>query len=215
MRIVTGVLLAVAVLVAAIDGAAGQDAQAPEDKPLAGKTILMVIAPDGFRDEELLVPQRVLQDRGARVVVASRTTETCKGMLGAEVTPDIALDQVQGADYAAVVFVGGSGAKTYFEDAKARGLARAAWKADRVVAAICIAPGILAREGLLKGRAATAWKSEQATLREHGARVLDVPVVRDERLVTANGPQAAEQFGRAITEALTPDEDEEAEPEVE
>ena len=59
------------------------------EKRLTGNKILMVIAPDQFRDEELLTPKEVLTQSGATVVVASTQTGEAKGMLGARVTPDI------------------------------------------------------------------------------------------------------------------------------
>jgi protease I len=176
--------------------------------PAAGKKVLMVIAPKDFRDEELIDTKRVLEEAGARVTVASRTLAESKGMFGAAARPDIALDRALAADYDAVVFVGGSGSKTYFDDPQAHALARDAAGAGKLVGAICIAPSILAKAGLLKGRKATVWDDKgpagpfAANLRAGGATFTDEDVVRDGRFVTANGPKAAEKFGRMLVESL-------------
>ena len=83
---------------------------------LSGKNIVMVVAPDNFRDEELLEPKGVFEDYGANVVVASKGVNTAKGMLGAIVDIDVDLADVSVDECDAVVFVGGSGASVYFDD---------------------------------------------------------------------------------------------------
>jgi len=174
----------------------------------AGKKVLLVIAPKDFRDEELLDTRRVLESAGAVVTVASRTTAESRGMFGARAKPDLALDRTRATDYDAVVFVGGSGSKTYFDDPSAHALAREAAGAGRLVGAICIAPSILARAGLLRGRKATVWDDRgpsgpfAGNLRAGGATFTGEEVVRDGRFVTANGPKAAEKFGRMLVESL-------------
>jgi len=73
----------------------------------------MVIAPENFRDEEYARPREILESAGYAVVVASRSRETARGMLGMRVQPELLLSEARAADYDAVVFVGGSGAQTY------------------------------------------------------------------------------------------------------
>jgi protease I len=176
--------------------------------PAAGKKVLMVIAPKDFRDEELIDTKRVLEKAGAKVILASRITAESRGMFGARARPDIALDRARAADYDAVVFVGGSGSKVYFDDPAAQALAREAAGAGRLVGAICIAPSILAKAGLLRGRKATVWDDRgpsgpfAGNLRDGGATFTGEEVVRDGNFVTANGPKAAEKFGRMLVESL-------------
>lgn len=169
---------------------------------LEGRKALFIIAPRGFRDEELLVPTSMLKARGCRVTVASLTTGTATGMLGARVKPHLALDDAKVADYDLVVFVGGAGAKVYFDHPKAHAVAKAAVAQGKLVGAICIAPSILARAGLLKGKTATAWPSRKSDLVANGAKWSDGPAVTDGRLVTGNGPKAARRFGELLVRAL-------------
>lgn len=170
----------------------------------ATRRVCMVIAPDRFRDEELFETRRVLEAGGVRVTVASRTTAPAKGMLGGVAKPDIAVDAIDPAAYDALVFVGGGGAEVYFDDAKVHALARSAEQGGKLVAAICIAPSILANAGLLAGRKATVWNGAKyvGILKAKGATYLEAPVVRDGRFVTGNGPEAAREFGEALLEAL-------------
>lgn len=177
----------------------------PTVSPPAEKgQVLMVIAPQNFRDEEYARPREILESAGYAITVASRSRETARGMLGMQVQPDLLLSEARAADYDAVVFVGGSGAQTYWDDPEAHRLAREAADGGKVVAAICIAPVILARAGVLEGKQATVFDPPSlcAALTAHGATCTGASVHRDGRVVTASGPQAAEDFARAILAAL-------------
>jgi protease I len=165
--------------------------------------VLFVIAHDGFQDTEFGVPRDILKDH--EVVVASTDTSTARGSLGTEVTPDRtiedALKEIDSFD--AVIFVGGPGASTYFDNPTAHKIAQGA---KNVLAAICIAPVTLGKAGMLKGKKATVWDDGQGTqvkiIEDAGATFVDDPVVVDGNLITANGPPAAKQFGEAILEKL-------------
>ena len=169
-----------------------------EARSLAGKKILMIIARDGFRDEELLEPKGLFEKLGAEVTVASSRAGECKGMRGARVRAEKALAELDAGAFDAVVFVGGMGAKEFFDDARAHELARGA----KVLGAICLAPAILARAGLLEGKAATAYASALPELKKAGARVSEAAVVVDGKLVTGNGPKAATEFAEKLVEVI-------------
>jgi protease I len=164
--------------------------------------VLMVIAPEVFRDEEYAHPVEVLGGRGVTVTTASTRPGPCHGKLGMTATADIALADAEAASYDAVVFMGGGGAQVFFDDPVAHALARDAFALGRVVAAICIAPSVLARAGLLDGVPATAFASQRDDLIAHGAQWTGVPVQVHGRIVTANGPEAARDFGTAIADLL-------------
>jgi len=166
------------------------------------KKVLMVIAPKNFRDEELLEPKRILENAGAHVTVASKGVKTASGMLGAKVNVDADVSEVDASDYDAVVFVGGGGASAYFKDRQALDIARKSAGAGKITAAICIAPSILANAGLLRGKNATSFPSEEGNLKANGAIYLDRSVVEDGLIVTASGPSAAAEFGRRIAEKM-------------
>ncbi|MCX8007539.1 MAG: DJ-1/PfpI family protein [Coriobacteriia bacterium] len=164
--------------------------------------VLMVVAPQQFRDEEYEHPREVLLRRGAVVVTASTVAGECLGRFGAVAHAEVALADVDPSDYDAVVFVGGAGSAVFFDDERAHTLAHAVADAGGVVAAICIAPSTLARAGLLRDRRATAFPTQKDDLIAHGAEWSDGPVEIDGRIITGNGPDAAREFGTAIADAL-------------
>lgn len=164
--------------------------------------VLMVIAPENFRDEELFHTKDELEKAGANVTIASRGMDTCTGMLGGAATPDISLREVNVDDYDAVVFVGGRGSEVYFNNPVALDLAKDAYDAGKLVAAICIAPSILANSGLLRGKKATSFLSQQNNLLAKGADFTGDSVTTDGKIITADGPGSAREFGRTIARAL-------------
>ncbi len=164
--------------------------------------ILMIIAKDGFRDEEFLEPYSIFEEKGFKITVASKTAGPCKGKLGADAVADIGISEAVAQDYDAVVFIGGPGSADFFEDNTALDLASAAYKAEKIIAAICIAPTILANVGMLENKKATAYPSEKEHLLEMKAEYIDDYVVVDGNIVTANGPAAAKKFGETIANML-------------
>jgi protease I len=110
------------------------------------KKVLMIIAPKNFRDEEFLEPKNVLEKAGIEVKVASTIKGTAKGMLGANVDVETTVDEVNPAEYDAVVVVGGSGSQTYLWDNKrVQEIVKKAESLGKIVSAICISPVVLAR----------------------------------------------------------------------
>jgi protease I len=168
---------------------------------LEGMHVLMVIAPREFRDEELLQPKAAFEAEGAVVEVASTTTEIARGMLGAQVEPDLALSAVDPHRYAAIALVGGSGAATYLWDNHAlHALLRIAYADGTPLGAICLAPATLARAGLLHGVRATVYGDARAKheLERAGALYVTTHVVSDRGIVTAAGPRDARAFAEAL-----------------
>jgi len=165
--------------------------------------ILMVVAPTEFRDEELFDTKQELESAGHRVTVASTHVGPCTGMRGGVAEATTRIDEVAADAYAAVIFVGGGGARVLFDDPAAHAIARSLCANGRIVGAICVAPTILARAGLTEGRRVSVFPSQTETLRASGARVQDHPVTVDGNVITASGPVAARSFGKAIAQALS------------
>lgn len=170
---------------------------------LSGKKVLMVLAPKDFRDEEYLKPREVFEKAGFKVEVASLGVKQATGAYGATTKVDYDLKDVEATDYEAVVFVGGAGSSIYFDNETAKDLAKTAFGQGKVVAAICIAPSILANAGLLQGRRATCFSSQADNLRARGTVYTDESVTVDGKIVTANGPQAAFDFGQMVAKLLS------------
>lgn len=163
--------------------------------------ILYVIAQKDFRDEEYFVPKNIFEESSFEVVTTSVEVGEAVGVKGGSAKVDIALKDAFMDDYSAIVIAGGKGALSLEGNLDLERLIFDAMKADKVVAAICIAPLILARMGILARRCATVWDKDgeqAAILLKNGCLYFEESVVEDKNIITANGPDAAEEFARSI-----------------
>jgi protease I len=173
--------------------------------PLGCMNLLVVIAPEKYRDEELLVPVAVFDEYAIDYDIASTRTGPCEGMLGAQVDATKQISDADPVDYDGIVVIGGIGSQDYlWGNPTLLVLVKTFFETGKVVAAICLSPVVLAQAGVLRGRQATVFRSP-ASVREMergGAHLVDFPVVSDLDLITANGPGAARKFAEAIVEKL-------------
>ena len=178
-----------------------------EEKKLSGKNILMIIASKNFRDEEYFIPFEIFQKNGAKITTASSVEGEIIGIEGGEARSTITLKKVGVRNFDAVVFIGGNGTKEYFDNNDAHNIAQETVNFKKVLAAICIAPVILARAGILKGKTATVWssianKSGKEELKKAGCAISKERVAQDEKIITADGPSAAKEFAETIIKAI-------------
>jgi len=170
--------------------------------PTSSFAVAMIIAPDKPRDEEFKIPFARFTTSQCAVTVFSTTTKPVAGMMGGMFTPDKLLSALDVAAFDAIVFVGGAGAQEYIANTQCHAICTNAVAQKKVLAAICIAPAILARAGVLKGTQATVWEGAKDHLAAGGATFVAKPVVTDGLIVTANGPQSADAFATSVLAAL-------------
>ena len=175
---------------------------------LSHKKAILIIAFKDFQDQEYQQTRQELESAGVKVKVASSSLGKANGKFGAQVNIDMLIKQVDINQFDTVVFIGGPGMSAYLRHPGALNLARSTVSQKKILAAICIAPEILANAGVLQGRQATVWSSPDyqqpiQVLRKGGARYLDQAVVIDGQIITANGPASAKDFGRAIVKQLS------------
>lgn len=166
------------------------------------KRAVIIIAFAGFRDEEYAEPKKVLEKAGIEITTASSKIGTAKGKFGMPARVDISLKEVNVSDYDVIIFIGGPGSYAYFDDPVAQEIARETLRQGKVLAAICAAPSILANAGVLKGIKATCFPGEASNLKNKGARYSSSGLEVDGKIITADGPAHANQFGEEIVKAL-------------
>lgn len=171
------------------------------------KKILFVIAYDNFKDEEYAIPRSILKDKGFSITTVSNKKGIALGVNGLDVEINYLINEIDINDFDVLVFVGGSGCLKALDNQDSYNLINQAKKDDKVITAICIASVILAKAGVLKGKKATVWsspmdKSPIKILTQNGAIFENLDVVVDGNIITANGPQAAEEFGIVISKHI-------------
>jgi protease I len=167
--------------------------------------VIVVIAEKMFRDEEFAEPKAILASAGHGVVVASSSGAAAVGKLGMVVNPDLAIDAVSPGGFGAVVVVGGPGTPAYlWPNKRLHQIVKSINEGGGVVAAICLAPVVLARAGVIRGRRCTVFPTADSLreMTEAGGLLLKEHLVVDGNIVTADGPGAAKAFGEAIVRLL-------------
>ncbi|MBU4299561.1 DJ-1/PfpI family protein [Patescibacteria group bacterium] len=178
------------------------------EKTLENKKIAMVIAFRDFRDAEYFTPKKILEEAGAEIKTASNKMGLAIGTEGGDARIDFLIKDLSVAEFDAIVFAGGSGCLGALDNEDSYRVAKEAVSQNKVLAAICISSVILAKAGVLKGKRATVWSSEAdkqpiKILIENEAIYIPRPVITDGKIVTAEGPAVAEEFGEKIIEVLT------------
>ncbi len=171
------------------------------------KKIAIFIASKNFEDEEYFIPLQVFSFSGVESVTFSDKKGTAIGVSGGEAEIEREIDDFSAEEFSAVVLVGGPGCLKSFDNMKTYQVLKSAVKTGCLIGAICIAPAVLANAGILEGVRSTVWssvmdKSAIRLLKEKGAIYEDLPLVKDNMFITANGPQAAEEFARAVVSAI-------------
>lgn len=92
------------------------------------------------------------------------------------------------------------GASTLEKCGELRNLVLRFAQEQKPIAAICAAPMVLGKLGLLKGKKATCYPGFEQYL--EGAECTGAPVERDGNIITGKGPGAAMEFALAVVELL-------------
>ncbi|MDX9739636.1 MAG: DJ-1/PfpI family protein [Gammaproteobacteria bacterium] len=164
---------------------------------------ILVPLAQGCEELEAVTVIDLLRRAGQDVDSAGLEEGTVTASRGTRLLPDITLDEALERDYDMVVLPGGQpGADNLAEDPRIRTLL------DRVIdqgghaAAICAAPLVLARAGLLRGRRVTAFPGVLENESVAGIEYTGEDVVVDGPIVTSRGPGTAMDFALALIERL-------------
>ena len=157
---------------------------------------------DGFEEVEALCPLDILRRAGIEVTTVGVERDTVRGAHGITVQADIPAVMYRDSDPEMIILPGGMpGAKNLDECRTVDAALRAASRKGAYLAAICAAPFVLGRRGLLEGKRATCFPGFEAELT--GATVEpELTVVRDGNVITAKGMGAAFEFGLELVRCL-------------
>lgn len=163
----------------------------------------LVLLAEGFEEIEALTPVDLLRRAGCVVETVSITKEhMVTGSHGIAVQADLTADQIAvDAPFDLVLLPGGMpGAKNLDQSLLVDQLLVSAIKQDAVISAICAAPLVLGKRGLLACKRATCYPGFEAELR--GAEVENTGVSVDGKIITASAMGEAEEFALALITAL-------------
>jgi protease I len=164
--------------------------------------IIFLLSQRNFCDEEYRKTRTIFESFGSKCKVASSKLNPAVGMEGSFVKPDFQISNINVKDYSAICLIGGVGCTVYWHDKVVHNLVIEANKEGLLLAAICLAPVILANAGLLRGVRATAYHTAASYIERKGAIYSYLSVENEKNIITANGPEAAEVFARKVSDIL-------------
>ena len=166
--------------------------------------MIYVLLANGFEEIEALAPVDVLRRAGHTVKTVAIAENPVVGSHGIPVVADITLADATETPRMLVLPGGMPGAKNLDECPAVDELIERTIAGGGRVAAICAAPMILGKRGLLRGKNATCFGGFEEHLTGAGV-FLDVPVVTDGRFTTANGMPSALAFANELASLLSED----------
>lgn len=167
--------------------------------------IILLIANTGYQPVEYGTPKRLLTEAGHIVITASDGTNIATGKDGTTAAVELLAADITPEHADALYVIGGPGTLEHLDNEIVYGVLKRWQESGKPYGAICMAPRVLAHAGVLKGKRATGWNADNK-LGElfplYGVTYVPEHVVVDGNIVTADGPEAAEAFGRAILAQL-------------
>ena len=164
---------------------------------MSKNSVLLIIPAQNFNQEEYLIITNALDRAGVKVFIASDSNFLCLGSHGMKVKNDIQLYNIHESNFAGLILVGGSGMRNYWDNKAIHSTTQKFAKSKKPIGAICSAPIILAKAGILAGNA-TCYADDRKELEREGIEYKDLPVITEKNIVTAQNPSATTEFMKAF-----------------
>ena len=169
--------------------------------------MVYILLGTGFEEMEALVTADVLRRGNVPLSLSGIGCENITGSHGITVVCDTTVEAVSLSAGDTVVLPGGMGGVNSIEESEtAMALIReAADRDDLYLAAICAAPTLLARKGIIgPGQQAVCYPGMESMLTDAGAEApMDRPAVVCGRLITSQAPGTAYDFALTLLAVLT------------
>jgi len=137
------------------------------------------------------------------VVTAGLEPGVVRASRGVTLVPDTTLDEALQYEFDMVVLPGGAmGADNLENDSRVVDLLRKMANSEKFTAAICAAPKVLAKAGLLDGKCATSFPGVLEALHLKNTTIANEGVVMDGKILTSRGPGTAMDFALQLIETL-------------
>jgi len=157
---------------------------------------IITILAGGFEEIEAITTIDLLRRAGNEVTVLGLSSTTVNGSHNITVKTDGILKDFKG-QFDGIVLPGGQPGTTNLGNSnEVLELVRSAYAKGLLCAAICAAPSVLGKAGILKGKKATCYPGTQDKLA--GATYQEIPVVRDGNIITSRGVGTAIAFALEI-----------------
>ncbi|TXJ55973.1 DJ-1/PfpI family protein [Brachyspira aalborgi] len=164
--------------------------------------ILYVIAYKNFQDEEYFETKKIFENSGYKTTISSSIIGEGQGKLGSSVNIELLFSEVDTVNFDAIIFVGGLGCITLWDDWRAQGLAKLFLENKKIVAGIGSGVVIMANAGILKNIKAACSTADESHVRHGEADIVGDNVVISGNIITAEGSKSAKEFANTLINVL-------------
>ncbi|HLG31772.1 MAG TPA: DJ-1/PfpI family protein [Ignavibacteriaceae bacterium] len=165
-------------------------------------SFLIFLPAKDFNEEEYLTVRKLILKAGKNVFITSDDHTSCSGSKGMKVKSDTSFSNINTQNFAGIILIGGKGTRPYWTNFQLHNILNNFHNSGRIISAICSAPVILSKAGILKNKSATCNPDDKMELINSGIDYNDRNVVIDGNVVTADGPKSAVQFTEAVLHLL-------------
>jgi DJ-1 family protein len=163
--------------------------------------MIYVFLADGFEEMEAIAPVDILKRAKIAVKTVGVTSLNPTGSGGVSIKCDLSIEDANTQGLEGIVLPGGMpGTENLFKNEKVKDIVNFCFDSGKIIGAICAAPIILGRLGLLKGKKACCFPGFEGEL--NGAEITDSRVCVDGNIVTGKGPGAALEFSLKLIETI-------------
>ena len=163
--------------------------------------MIAILLADGFEEIEALTPLDILRRAGLNVKTVAIGSKIAIGSHGIPVVCDITSDEVNLSEVTMVIFPGGMpGSLNLDASPFSDKIIKAVAENNGRIAAICAAPLILGRRGLLKDKEAVCYPGFEKEL--IGAKISALSVITDGNITTAKGMGVALPFALELVSLI-------------
>ena len=168
---------------------------------MAKKKVMLVLPPRDFDADIYWTMRRVFEGLGHEVGTTSVATGSVMADDGRFVPVDDTIHHIHRYMWDCYVFLGGEGAKLYFDDPHIKKLVEDV--KFKTIAAEGTASAILAlNDVFVRGKRATGDHRFAGMVIENGGEYTGAPLEVEEKIITLREPEYAEQFALAISQKL-------------
>jgi len=167
--------------------------------------MLYMFLANGFEETEALTPLDLIRRAGIEIKTVGVGGRMIAGSHGIIVAADVIDTELDVSDMSGVILPGGMpGTKNLDASPVVENALRTAYDSDMLICAICAAPSVPGKRGMLAGRRAVCFPGFEQFLT--GAENTKARVEHDGRFITAVGMGAALEFGLEIVGAVKGEE---------
>lgn len=164
------------------------------------KKIIIPLA-QGLEEIEAITGIDVLRRAGVEVTTVSLDDLKVKGAHSIVIVADKSIDEINVDEFDGILLPGGMpGSANLRNDERIINMIKSLDKKGKLVSAICAAPIVLERAGVLKGRNATSYPGFGEEM--PSCNYVDDRVVVDNNIITGKGPGAALKFAFEVVNYL-------------